>query len=107
MNNESFISLPEISEGQNWQTYMIVLSDSLNRRSIIDRLREVNIETNLGAQSMSMLKSFELFKPKNIETPVSNKLYQQGLALPLTEQYDIHDIEKISKQLIEVIREHA
>lgn len=103
---EKKLSLPQLSDGQNGQTYMVVLDDSINRDNIIRSLKELNVEANLGAQSMSQLQSFQPYLSGNVETPISDRLYQQGLALPLTEQYSLQDIEAISQKLLDVLEEY-
>ncbi|MFT6409192.1 MAG: dTDP-4-amino-4,6-dideoxygalactose transaminase, partial [Arenicella sp.] len=102
--NEALVSIPASIEGQNWQTYMIVLDASVDRAKVIASLKELGIESNLGAQSISQMPSFKPYLEANIETPMSNNLYRQGLALPLTEQYTIDDIDHITKQLLHVLK---
>ncbi len=103
LGDEALLSLPSSIDGQNWQTFMVVLDDSLDRPTIISHLRESGIETNLGAQSIVRMPSFEPYVLGNTETPISDRLYFQGLALPLTEQYGVQDIDLIATKLLTVL----
>lgn len=78
------ISLPKDINGHAWQTFMVILPESINRKHIIDNLLQQNIETNLGAQAIHMLSYYkEKYHYSDMEYPIAKKLYQQGLALPL------------------------
>lgn len=77
-----------------WQTFHVVLDESINRDDVIKQLRENNIGSNYGAQCMPYMKSFKEKYNYNCQTlfPNSLKAYKQGLALPI---YDLVTQEQI------------
>jgi perosamine synthetase len=77
-----------------WQTFHVILDDSIDRDAIITQLREKNIGTNYGAQCMPYMKSFRDKYNYNCEAlfPNALKAYKQGLALPV---YDLVTTEQI------------
>ena len=75
----------------------------IDRDAVIVEMRSKGIEVNLGAQSMLQLTSFEENKYRNPQTPVADKLFFQGLALPLSEQYTEQDVEHIVGVLTDVL----
>lgn len=101
LHDEGLLTLPDLVPGHSWQTFMVVLADSYNRNEVIGKLREQNIEANLGAQSLSRVGIYG--------APVScsgqgKVLYSQGLALPLFEQMTISDVEYVAAKIVAVLR---
>jgi dTDP-4-amino-4,6-dideoxygalactose transaminase len=79
--------IPDYSK-HTWQTYHVILDESLDRDAIIDQLKEKKIGVNYGAQCIPHMK---VYKEKyNLDCrklfPDALKAYKQGLALP------IHDL---------------
>lgn len=98
------ITLPNIVEGHSVQTYMIVLGDNFDRNEIISKLREKQVGSNLGAQSMSSLGLFS--HPHNSQQSycAGVRLYQYGLALPLHEGMNNNDVSYVVNQLTRVLK---
>jgi perosamine synthetase len=94
---------PIVKEGKKhaWQTYHVLLSDSLDRDQTIAKLRENGIGTNYGAQCMP--EQFYYKKKYNLDSqllfPNAYRAYTKGLALPLYELLTKEDIIYISKQI--------
>lgn len=89
------IRVPVINPGHSCQTYMIVLSETFSRADVIRRMRELGVEVNSGAQSMS---SLGLYKHRhNYETnmQVGPHLAGKGLALPLHENMIESDAARV------------
>lgn len=97
------IDLPVDNPGHSWQTFMVVLADGIDRAAVILRMAEAGIETNVGAQCLSMQRSFENLA---MTTPkaVSARLYRQGMALPFCEQYNGADVARVSMTLEAVLQ---
>lgn len=93
------LTLPVDTEGHSWQTYMAVLAEDIDRDKLILRLRENNIETNIGAQSLSHIGIYD----KQAKCPNGQMLFAQGLALPFCEQYDTESVLTVSQSLINLI----
>jgi len=100
---EGKLTLPAIVEGHSVQTYMTVLADNFERIEVIEALKDRQVESNLGAQSMSSLGLFH--HPYNSQQHYSNgrRLYIHGLALPLHEGMSHEDISKVVNALNEVL----
>lgn len=91
------ITLPTNIDGHSWQTFMIILSEQFNRKKVIEGMRRIGIETNLGAQALHMMSYFkDKYRYKKEDFPNAVLLYQQGLALPLHSKLSIEDIRFIS-----------
>lgn len=98
------ITLPEKLEGHAWQSFMIVIDTSINRSTIIKKMKELNIECGAGAQSISNLSYYKLkYHPNYFET--SELAYNKGLVLPLDSNLLNEDINKICECLVSILRE--
>ena len=89
----------------SWQTFHIVLEESINRDLIIQKLFEKGIQTNIGAQCIPLQKFY--LEKYNLnykeEFPNSYKAYSKGLAMPLFEKLKISDVKYVSKELNKLI----
>src|SRR5690606_21527286 len=90
LHDEGLLTLPDLVPGHSWQTFMIVLADSYDRNEVIAKLREQSIETNLGAQSLSVVG---IYGAPIAYSGQGKVLYSQGLALPLFERMTHSDVE--------------
>ncbi len=99
--NNALITLPVIPEGHNhtWQTFHLLLDESLKRNDIIKKLKNLNVGTNLGAQCIpdqTFYKNKYGYDSKN-KFPESYRAYTQGLAIPVYEKLTKEHILLISK----------
>lgn len=80
-----------------WQTYHVVLDESVDRDKLIEAMKEKNIGANYGAQCIPFMKVYQdkYHQPCDALFPNALKAYKQGLALP------IHDL--VTKEQIEYI----
>ncbi len=99
----SKIKLPLVPSDRNhtWQTFHVLLSDDLDRNTVIDHLKSKNIGTNYGAQCMPAQKYFKEKYKLDCEQlfPNSMRAYSQGLALPLYEKLTTDNIIYIAQQV--------
>jgi len=90
------IQLPFIPDytSHTWQTYHVVVDESINRDDLINQLREKNIGVNYGAQCMPYMKVYQQKYKLDCKKifPNALKAYKQGLALPI---YDLVTKEQI------------
>ncbi|HYG52195.1 MAG TPA: DegT/DnrJ/EryC1/StrS aminotransferase family protein [Flavobacteriales bacterium] len=97
------ITLPFISHGMNhtWQSFHIMLDESIDRDKTIGLLKEKNIGTNYGAQCIPFQKyyrdKYAIDCLKNF--PVAMKAYTKGLAIPIYERLTEDNISYIASQL--------
>jgi perosamine synthetase len=100
------VKLPLVPKDRNhtWQTFHILLDESVNRDKVISDLKLKGIGTNYGAQCIPMqkyylnkygLNSLQLF-------PNSLKAYKQGLAIPMYEKLSNEQIIYISRELSKI-----
>lgn len=101
--NNSKITLPSspANRKHSWQTFHVLLDESLKRDDIIDALRAKGIGTNYGAQCIPAqhyyIKKYGL-QAKTL-FPNAWKAFTQGLALPLYEKLTPADISYIAEEL--------
>lgn len=104
LEREALLLLPADHLGHSWQTFMVVLADSIDRNQVIRALAEVGVEANIGAQRISMQQPFIAFAPTGGAASNANRLYRQGLALPFCEQYGGAEVARVTAALEAVLR---
>lgn len=97
------ISLPVIPQGHNhtWQTFHVLLDESLDQQQVMQQLKEKNIGTNYGAQC---IPAQEYYKTKYKEDaaalyPHAYRAYCKGLALPIYERLSEEQIIYIAQTI--------
>ena len=99
----SAVTLPFCPDGKThtWQSFHILLDDTVNRDELIQKLRNAGIGTNLGAQCMPSQEFFGRKYGLDVPQLFPNGLraYRQGLALPLYEKLNENDIFNIVETL--------
>lgn len=102
--NDPKIKLPENQDGHSWQSFMILLSDEVNRDHLKKALLEAGIESNYGAYALSNLMYYKEKYPENPYIKGNGlRLYEKGLCLPLHQGLEVEDIEIISRELLKLI----
>lgn len=94
-----------INDGSHtYQTYHLLLDEKFDRNAIIEKLRSRQIETNMGAQAIHMLRFYrEKYRFKPEDYPNTARAYISGLALPIGHHINKDDIDYISQQLEDVL----
>lgn len=89
-----------------WQTYHVLLDDSIDRDLIIDKLREHKIGVNYGAQCIPYMKVYKEKYNHDCKTLYPNALraYKQGLALPIYDLVTKEHVEYITNTLNNLIQ---
>lgn len=84
-----------------WQTYHVMLDESVNRDLLISQLREKNIGVNYGAQCIPFMKAYQDKYKYDCEKlfPQALRAFKQGLALPIYDLVTKEQISYISKTL--------
>ncbi len=102
--NESII-LPQISGGHSWQSFMVVLADG-TREPVKRLMIERGVEVNLGAHALNCLSYFQgEYHVDATSCPVSTKLYNDGLVLPLHGRMTPGDQKQVSLALEQAVLE--
>ncbi len=93
------IILPKVPFGKtpSWQTFHVLLRIPLEQKETINKLRELGIGTNYGAQCMPEQTYFKKKYNLNIELNFPNALhaFNYGLAIPLYEKLTNEQIDHI------------
>lgn len=97
LRSRGCISLPALTEGHSFQTFMIVLEQGVERGQVIEKLRSQGVEASLGAQSLMALNIYP--GAYSADFSVSKKLFQYGLALPFCEKNSLVDLENVAAAL--------
>ncbi len=83
-----------------YQSFVIVLEDQYNRDQVIAKMRAAGVETTLGTYAMHAQPSFaKRYGTKPGDLPVSNRLQNQALTLPLYPQMTPADLELVARSL--------
>ncbi len=101
LSQSGYLFLPKWQEEHSWQTFMILLNVSANRRTeVIEQLKLKGIESNLGAQSLSTIG---IYGQPLQDCPIGGTLYRQGLALPLYERMTTDDVKRVAASLASIL----
>jgi len=96
------ISLPLEVPGHTWQSFMIVLPVEVNRKQLIEKMNEKNIQTGPGAQAIHCLKYYREkynFNSENLKN--AEMIYKHGLILPFSQSINKEQISFIVQKLNE------
>lgn len=109
--NDLLMKIPQIilpeekSYGEHvYQTYHVLLHDSINRDFVIKKLKECGIETNIGAYAVHEQPYYKL-KYGCCDEEYTNSIfsYQHGIALPLYYGLSEKDIIMVVNALNEIL----
>lgn len=102
----SNIKTPKVPHNYShtWQSYHILIADSLDQKEVIYTLKQNNILVNYGAQCIPEQQFYKLKYGFNSikEFPKAYKAYTKGIVLPLYEKLNIENIKYISKKVNEL-----
>lgn len=102
------IQLPKVAENKThtWQSYHVLISDTINRDELILKLKDKGVGTNYGAQCMPNEKFFKSKYQLNCELlfPNAMKAKSHGLVLPLYEKLKEEDVKQICSTLLNIIQ---
>ncbi len=105
LKDQNGIHLPENSDGHSWQSFMVVLDAAISREKIIEELLLRGIQSNLGAQALNCLSYYKNKYYNDIQPlPNAERLYSQGLVLPIYGKLNSDDIAFISDALIRIVQ---
>lgn len=94
------ITLPRVPENKvhTWQSFHVLLDDTIDRNSFIKKMAENGIGTNYGAQCIPYQQYFQAKYKLPCEKMFPNALeaYNQGLVLPLYEKLCAEDILSVA-----------
>jgi len=97
------IKTPKILKNRKtvYQTYHIIIDDTIDRDVLINSLRKKGIETNIGAHALNDLTYYKC-KYNLTCFPNAIKAFRQGLALPIGNHITKEELEYITEKFIEL-----
>jgi len=100
------MSLPAKKPEHTWQTFMVFLDEGVNRGKVVAELASRGIGAGPGAISGHCLKVYQdRFGYTDSDLPVSWKLHERGLALPLHAFMGNSEVGTVSREFIKILRE--
>ncbi len=105
------ITIPNVPKGytHSWQSFHTVVDDHLDRDNIIQRLRDLSIGTNYGAQCLPFLQYYN--NKYNLDSkslfPHALRAFQKGLVLPLYAELSLSELEYVVDSLKKVLIDEA
>lgn len=97
------LKLPKtyLNKNHTWQTFHVVLDNSINRNELIKRLREKNIGTNYGAQCIPYQKYYLNKYNLDCKNQFPNAMcaYENGIALPMFEKLSDEQIKYVVQNI--------
>ena len=94
------INLPADNPEHTWQTFMVVLDDALDRSDVVRQLAAAGVAAGPGAVSGHVMTVYGQqlgYQPKML--PVSARLHDQGLALPMHSFLDSEELGRCASAL--------
>jgi len=90
--------------GHVYQSYVILVDESLDRNKIIDRLRANNIECTLGTYACHDQPYFQqAYGYRTGQLPNSHAAFTRSITLPLYPQMSIEDVNQIYQSLMDAV----
>ncbi|MBI4849809.1 MAG: DegT/DnrJ/EryC1/StrS aminotransferase family protein [Nitrospirae bacterium] len=106
LKHQKSVRLPRLVDGHAWQSFMVVLEETVLRDLVIEKLFNAGIQTNIGAQALNCLSYYARKYGVNANScPVASNLYKHGLVLPLYGKLRNDDIEIICGKICSIIGE--
>jgi dTDP-4-amino-4,6-dideoxygalactose transaminase len=107
LKSEKKIILPSKPERKRhtWQSFHIILKDSINRDQFINKLKERGVGTNYGAQCIPYQTYYQEKYELDCQEFFPNALtaFKQGLVLPLYEKLNVDDISRIVVEISNIL----
>lgn len=107
-DGSSLLTTPYVPAGyqHTYQSYVVLLSEGVDRDFVIRELKKLNIETTLGTYSISSQPYFkEYTSRKKRITPRSDFAFKQTLTLPLYPAMKKRDVVKVATSLLNILND--
>ncbi|NLY80176.1 MAG: UDP-4-amino-4,6-dideoxy-N-acetyl-beta-L-altrosamine transaminase [Lysinibacillus sp.] len=103
--NEPLLQVPKQLEGTSsgWHLYMIKLSENLNRKSIFNQMRELNIGVHVHYIPVYWHPYYKKLGYKKGICPTAEKWYEHVLTLPIHPDLEDREIDFIIDSLMKLI----
>ena len=93
------------SDDETWsyQSFVVLLDDSVDRNRVVAELRAEGIETTLGTYAMHAHPAFGRFGYQAGDLPHSWRAQQQSLTIPLLPAMDVADVDRVVAALARTV----
>lgn len=106
--SSDLLTLPSERAGfvHSFQSYVVLLDESLDRSLILDFLQARGIESTLGTYSMSSQPSFQkiIGSPLGLGLEKSRLAFRKAISLPMHSRLTLTQIEYVADSLIKAMR---
>ena len=93
-----------VGDDHTWQTFLVLLEEGHDRDAIVDRLRRRGIGAGAGSVAAHCLSVYaKKFDYDRDDLPISSRLHDSGLALPLYASMTTDQIAFVARQLTELL----
>lgn len=104
--NSPLIKLPTVPSytEHTWQTFHVILDEKLDRKEIINNLKQKNIGSGPGAQCIPEVSFYKKKYNLNSETefPNASLAYHQGLAIPMYANIGEEEVQYVIDNLNQI-----
>ena len=106
LSGRSDFALPPASPEHTWQTFMVVLAPGIERSCIAARLSARGVEAGPGSVAAHGLQTYrDRFGDQDADLPVSTRLNDSGLALPLHAAMTGADVSRVCTELLAALEQ--
>ena len=88
----------------SYQSYVVVLDESLDRNEVIARMDAEGIETTIGTYACHQHAAFSKWIPEGGDLPNSARFANHSLTLPLVPHMDSSEVERVVESLSVILR---
>lgn len=85
-------SVPQ-DRSSTWQTYAVLVDENVDRDTVVMRLRQRGIGSNIGTYALHMQSVYRPSSGENATCPVARDLFRRHLALPMFSGLD-HEMQQ-------------
>ncbi len=104
LQGQDWLSIPAAgTTGATFQSFVVLLEDTVDREAAGAALRVRGIETTLGTYAMHAHPAFEAYGYRPGDLPHSHRAQHQSLTLPLWPGMPEADIERVTDALVDAV----
>ena len=98
-----FVPVPPVGTSWSYQSYVVVLDDSIDRDQVITAMAEAGLETTIGTYACHNHPAYAHLGYSPGQLPHSARLERQALTLPLLPAMQDQSIERVTSTLLSIL----
>lgn len=105
LSEEGRVTLPTVRPGvtHTFQSYVVMLSEGINRDSVIAELRSKGIESTLGTYALSSQPAYQGIASRPVPLGFSEDAFRRTLVLPMFSSMTRRKVRRVTRALIEAL----